>query len=401
MRFHKSLTFLILTLGLVFTLPAWAQQKPMTQAQVQALVRDGFGDESGAKLIEQRGIDFALAEDFVQALRAAGATEVFLNALRTAKPPSAALPQASKAGGLLSPVEIQIYQSAQTVMDWTPRQIHDCPFVHKLRPASSQKQLPMILERVGQTGDLLLSDFPQISSLEAVHTGVDSPQVAPDEQFTGDLDHMQVHNQMRQAMQPSFPPQDRKFRYIVIPRTKGGLPGFEEYRTDINGSPLGISSLDRVFMITSDFVSTGLYLTSAHQPDSSFRYFGMEAIRKRECHVVAFAQVPERVHTIGLFIVRGKTAALLTQGLAWIDSETFQLLRVTIWLLAPRGDVGLKSVISTVDFFPDQPSGTERTLWLPRDVTVVGTYQGVTFHNKHHYSDFKLFRVESTIKPGP
>jgi hypothetical protein len=43
-------------------LPQRAQQKPFTQEQVVSMVRDGFGDESGAKLIEQRGIDFAPAE---------------------------------------------------------------------------------------------------------------------------------------------------------------------------------------------------------------------------------------------------------------------------------------------------------------------------------------------------
>ena len=90
MRFRKTLTFFMLAMGLVFALSAWAQQKPMTQDQVQALVRDGFGDESGAKLIEQRGIDFAPADDFLQTLKTAGATEAFLNALRAAKHPEAA-----------------------------------------------------------------------------------------------------------------------------------------------------------------------------------------------------------------------------------------------------------------------------------------------------------------------
>jgi len=46
---------------------------PFTQEQVSNMVRDGFGDQSGAKLIEQRGIDFAPAEDFLQTLKAAGA----------------------------------------------------------------------------------------------------------------------------------------------------------------------------------------------------------------------------------------------------------------------------------------------------------------------------------------
>ncbi len=87
MRFSKSLTFLILATGLTFALPAGAEQKPFTRDQVQGMVRDGLGDESGAKLIEQRGIDFAPVEDFLQGLKAAGASEVFLNALRAAQQP--------------------------------------------------------------------------------------------------------------------------------------------------------------------------------------------------------------------------------------------------------------------------------------------------------------------------
>ena len=64
--------------------------KPFTQEQVVSMVRDGFGGESGAKLIEQRGIDFTPAEDFIQTLKAAGASEAFIKALRATKPPETA-----------------------------------------------------------------------------------------------------------------------------------------------------------------------------------------------------------------------------------------------------------------------------------------------------------------------
>jgi hypothetical protein len=87
MRFRKRLAFLTLAMGLVFALSGWAQQKPLTQDQVQSLVRSGLGDETGAKAVEQRGIDFAPAEDFLQSLKGAGASEAFLKALRTAKQP--------------------------------------------------------------------------------------------------------------------------------------------------------------------------------------------------------------------------------------------------------------------------------------------------------------------------
>src|SRR5208282_4745174 len=90
MRFQKTLTLIMLAMGLVFALSAWAQQRPFTREQVEGLVRDGLGDEAGAKLVEQRGIDFAPAEDFIQTLRAAGASEAFLKALRAAKPPEQA-----------------------------------------------------------------------------------------------------------------------------------------------------------------------------------------------------------------------------------------------------------------------------------------------------------------------
>jgi hypothetical protein len=115
--------------------------------------------------------------------------------------------------------------------------------------------------------------------------------------------------------------------------------------------------------------------------------------------VVGFAQDPERARSGGVFSDYGKSIVVLLQGLAWIDSETFQLLRISTWLLAPRTDIGLTSEESTVDFYPVQPKGFEGVLWLPHDVKVRIIYQGFHVRNTHQYSNFKLFRVESTIKP--
>jgi hypothetical protein len=90
MRFRKPLTIFILVLGLSFALPVWAQKKPLTREQVSNMAKGGMGDDSGAKLISQRGIDFVPTEDFLKALKAAGAGEAFLKALRDVAPPDAA-----------------------------------------------------------------------------------------------------------------------------------------------------------------------------------------------------------------------------------------------------------------------------------------------------------------------
>ena len=90
MRRRPVVTILMLIIAVILPLPMRAQQKPFTQEQASNMVRAGLGDESGAKLIEQRGIDFAPAEDLLQNLKAAGASEAFLKALRSAKPPEPA-----------------------------------------------------------------------------------------------------------------------------------------------------------------------------------------------------------------------------------------------------------------------------------------------------------------------
>jgi tetratricopeptide (TPR) repeat protein len=95
MSHRATRTILIFIVAAILALPARAQQKPLTQDQVEGLVHAGLGDESGAKLIEERGIDFEPSEDFLQSLKAAGANEAFLQALRA---PSGAQPhgEASK-----------------------------------------------------------------------------------------------------------------------------------------------------------------------------------------------------------------------------------------------------------------------------------------------------------------
>ncbi len=86
MKFRKSLTLILLAISLVFAPAAWTQEKPFTQQQVLDMVRAGLGNDSGAKLIAQRGIDFTPTPELLKQLKRAGAKDAFLKALRTNKP---------------------------------------------------------------------------------------------------------------------------------------------------------------------------------------------------------------------------------------------------------------------------------------------------------------------------
>lgn len=124
-------------------------------------------------------------------------------------------------------------------------------------------------------------------------------------------------------------------------------------------------------------------------------------IRDHECYVVGFAQDPGNVCRPDHFYLNDTDHVVLLQGLAWIDTQTYQILRVTTLLVGSRKDIGLDGQTTSVDFFPVRPLGTDDALWLPRDVRVETEYHRIKIRNLHQYSNFKLFRVESTIKAGP
>ncbi len=282
----------------------------------------------------------------------------------------------------MTPAERDLYEHAATLFDWSPRQIKSVPFLHGLHLAEDQRELPVILDRVGKTAVRLYHDFPKVACDEAVYS--ETSQKNPLASWGGMSRNHASHH----------------FRYIVIPKLVGEIMAFEEYRTDSEGKPLTNASLDDLKMITSNFSSSWTYFSPPEQNDSRFRYFGTQSIEKRECFVVGFAQRPETAHNVSGFRLEDGSAVLLVQGIAWIDKESFEILRINTWLLASREDIGLQADQTVVDYSPILPEGYERTLWLPRDVTVTILFRNEYFRNTHRYSNFKLFRVESTIKPA-
>lgn len=86
MKYRRTLTFIMLAMGLMLLPRAWAQEKPFTQQQVLDMVRAGLGNDEGAKLILQRGIDFEPTESFIKRLKSAGAKNSFFKVLRANAP---------------------------------------------------------------------------------------------------------------------------------------------------------------------------------------------------------------------------------------------------------------------------------------------------------------------------
>jgi tetratricopeptide (TPR) repeat protein len=84
MRFHKTLTIFMLVMALIFALSAWAQQEPLDQVQVFALLAGGVQSHRVTMLVQKRGIDFEPTDDYFQEVRLAGGEDELISALKGA-----------------------------------------------------------------------------------------------------------------------------------------------------------------------------------------------------------------------------------------------------------------------------------------------------------------------------
>jgi hypothetical protein len=93
---------------LIDALRAFRKPEPMNQKQVLELVAGGVPSERAAALVKQRGIDFVADEKYLETLRVAGADETLIAALREA---SAAIP---------GKLEVATSPNAEVYLDGSP-----------------------------------------------------------------------------------------------------------------------------------------------------------------------------------------------------------------------------------------------------------------------------------------
>ncbi len=245
------------------------------------------------------------------------------------------------------------------------------PELKGLEPADSQEPLIPILDKVGKNVAEFFRDFENTSSLEVVH-GEKGSQ----------------HGKVRGRL-------DQKFRYLCL-MSKGAKPTFfNEYRQNLAVSPGETYALKQGFMLTAGFVSASLNFHPSFQSESKFRYVGRQKVDGEETYVIAFAQQPMRTKLSGSFTDGRIMATTYTQGLAWIDTQNYQIIRLRTDLLKPLPEIKLERQTTEIDYQEVHFKNSSQGFWLPREVAVTVDWDGKTLHNEHRYSDFKLFDVKT------
>jgi len=244
-----------------------------------------------------------------------------------------------------------------------------------LEPAKDQEQLSSILDGVGTKILELIKNFPNTSSLEVIH-------------------QEKVGHWGRGGSQ------DQKFRYLCLASSEASGPSFLEYRTDFAGNEARPEGLSKGFMLTTGFTSAALIFHPEYRAESTFQYLGRQKVNGRNAYVVAFAQIPGKAHFTGDFRQGSTSGTMLSQGMAWIDTATYRIIRLHTDLLAHLPELRLEKETVNIDFNEVQFRSLKGPLWLPENVTVAIDWNGKQLRNQHEYSDFKIFQVDTSQKMG-
>jgi hypothetical protein len=189
-----------------------------------------------------------------------------------------------------------------------------------------------------------------------------------------------------------------KYNYIILARpAQDHHLVLEEDRTDRNGRPVPINASPRF----RGFSMFWVIFSASHQQESRFRYLGQQKIDGRTTFVVGFAQLPGLVENPAKIAAAKTTIPMLLQGIAWIDSNDFHILRLHTDLLAPQPEIGYLKQTSDLRYGTMRITALNVDLWAPRIVEVETDDAGELWHEQHEYSKYRLYQAKSKIILSP
>jgi hypothetical protein len=265
------------------------------------------------------------------------------------------------------------YANAHPYLDLPRAQLVDrIPELKTLQPAADQQELPGILQKLGRSVD----DFVREIGDLIAHEDVTQEKL----NVKGDI-------KGRERVQDN---------YLILHRDEWGARA--EYRMDDKGNRLGAIGRDKGFLVTAGYALSCISFSTVAQAQSRFRYLGEEKIGSRETYVLGFAQKPGEATFTTVMRIAGETQAdMLTQGILWVDKNNFQIIRVRSDLLVRQNEIGLDQLTTEVMFSGVQLQDVSNPLWLPVDVDVSMEIGKHKFHNVHHYTNYRRYRVSVKI----
>jgi VWFA-related protein len=251
------------------------------------------------------------------------------------------------------------------------------PELKGIEPAQNQEPITSLMNNVGEIVRKFISEVPDTISDEIVQQ-----------------ERLSEKGQAKAT-------RERSYQYLVLVHAANDAhtTSTKEYRTGQDGKEAGEDYVGSGFFGTEGFaVAIPMIFDPRLQPGTDFRLLGTQSVAGHETQVVAFAQRPKESSLVHHYRSRYGSIAFLIQGIAWVDIHSYQIVQARTGLLKPLDQVRLKEMTTSIQLAETKVQGSPNTFWLPQKVNVFVNYDGHAYRDRHTYSNFRLFKAESTIR---
>ena len=189
------------------------------------------------------------------------------------------------------------------------------------------------------------------------------------------------------------------FNYLAsireIKNKFGEFLDVQEYRNGSTGND----------MFPDQMASTGLpSIVLIFHPwlitDFDVKCEGLSRVHTGFAWQVYFSQKKDKDSRIRQYRMGGHVYPIALKGRAWIDPNTFQVLRLETDLREPRPDLRLNTEHLVMEYGPVHFKSRREVLWLPSSADYYAIFRGHRFHRRHSFTNYVLFSIDDKQKIG-
>jgi Flp pilus assembly protein TadD len=115
---------------------------------------------------------------------------------------------------------------------------------------------------------------------------------------------------------------------------------------------------------------------------------------------IYFRQKDDKESRIRRYRIAGTSYPIALKGRAWIDANTYQIVRLETDLREPRPELKLNAEHLTMEYGPVMFKSRNEQLWLPTSAEYYAIRKGKGFHQRHSFTDYILFSIDDKQKIG-
>ena len=134
--------------------------------------------------------------------------------------------------------------------------------------------------------------------------------------------------------------------------------------------------------------------------DFDMKCEGLSRLKTGFAWQVYFSQKKDKDSRIRQYRIGGRVYPIALKGRAWVDANTFEVIRLETDLREPHPDWHLATEHLVMEYGPVQFKSRKEELWLPGSAEYYAIFHGHRFHRRHTFTNYILFSIDDQQKIG-